>query len=119
NGMQVVELGRRKQSQRVPAIAPGVTYARVSVENGEWQVLAAQVIADCESGLAATDDDRFDVFGLLHAAKCRLGSNCCHRAKHASRARPRNGYFCLAALRPQRARRHMPSRLRATRAPAC
>src|SRR5215469_16397442 len=55
---EAVERRRRKQSKRVPPLAPGIAYAFTGVEDHERTALASQVIADRQSRLAAADYDR-------------------------------------------------------------
>ncbi len=57
---KTVAAGRREQSHRVPAVAPGVADALVGVEDHERASEPGQVVADRQSGLAATDHDRLD-----------------------------------------------------------
>src|SRR5215213_2432873 len=61
-------LRSRKQTQRVPAMTPGVADAGLGIEYHELFTLALQVISDRKASLAATDDhsrNRFGAVGLI------------------------------------------------------
>ncbi len=50
------ETRRGEEVEGVPGVLPGAARRGLSVEDGEVHTEAAQVIADGESGLSATDD---------------------------------------------------------------
>src|SRR5829696_3627558 len=55
---EAVELGRCKQTERVPPVAPGIAHTFRSVEEDERTALPGQVVPDRESRLTTADDDR-------------------------------------------------------------
>ena len=54
---QPVVADRRKQTQRIPPLPPGITDAVVLVQDDERQIPLLEVIAGSQTGLAATDHD--------------------------------------------------------------
>ena len=52
---------RRKQTQRVPSLSPGITNPGVVFQNHERERPSAEVIADRQAGLTSPDDHSADV----------------------------------------------------------
>jgi hypothetical protein len=52
----------REQPERVPAVPPGFANTISGVEDHEIAVLSCQVVAHCETGLAAADHDGVEMF---------------------------------------------------------
>jgi hypothetical protein len=56
---------RREQTERIPALAPGVADTMAGVENQEANAAPGKMIADGEARLAASYDDGVDAFWIV------------------------------------------------------
>src|SRR5690242_12714766 len=83
---------RSKKPERVPALAPGIARALMSVQDQEREAALGEIVADGESGLAAPDDQRLNANRILcHRPQNRAPSSVSHRMKYAFPQAPGHG----------------------------
>ena len=83
---QSVEVGRREDPQRVPAVPPRVADPVTGVEDHEAKAAPRQVVAGGQAGLAATDDDDVEPLGRCRRGRSHRGRN---RSSRSSSVSPR------------------------------
>src|SRR5918911_1722133 len=94
---------RRKETERVPAVAPRVSDSLVRIENQKRKATFPQIVAHAEAGLSSSDNNCLDaryVSTIMHSspprrffrirfARVRIGASECPRigrSTHFSRA---------------------------------
>ena len=70
-----IEAGGSEQSERIPALAPGVADPLVGLQDHVRQAMTGEEVPGRESRLTGTDDHRLYLFRLPHRARQDVSRN--------------------------------------------